>query len=160
MEQISDNQQKYNNYREQMGRLTKAIKAEFYMEAVFIEYAIMEDRLESVLCHSGQWKPKPDQFFSLDSKRKKVAKMAENKKSCAAKYFPPELTNQIDRWRLKRNSLIHALLKQSIHTEEVRSIALEGQTIAKTLNSKVTSYNRMLKRKSENNNDDMGGKGE
>ena len=148
MESISDNQQKYNNYREQMGRLTKAIKAEFYLEAIFIEYAIMEDRLESVLRHSGKWNPKPGQFFSLDSKRKKIAKMAEEKKSCAAKYFPPELTDQIDQWRLERNSLIHALLKQSIHTEEVRSVALEGHEIVKILNSKVTSYNRALDKKS------------
>ena len=146
MEQNIDNQQKCYNYKEQMGRLNRAIKAEFYLEAIFIEYAIMEDRLESILRHSGKWNPKPDQFVSLDSKRKRVEKMAEEKNSYAAKYFPPELTDRINQWRLKRNSLIHALLKQSIHTEEIRSVALDGQRIVKTLNSKTTSYNRALEK--------------
>ena len=38
------NQQKYENYKEQAIRLKKAINAKFYLEAVFIEYAIIEDR--------------------------------------------------------------------------------------------------------------------
>ena len=60
MEQITDNMQKYANYKEQMGRLNKALTSRFFLEAIFIEYAIMEDRLESVLRHSGRWNSKPD----------------------------------------------------------------------------------------------------
>ena len=51
--QIS-NMQKYFNYQEQMVRLKKALAAQFYLEAIFIEYAVMEDRLASVLIHSGR----------------------------------------------------------------------------------------------------------
>lgn len=47
MVQQADNMQKYLNYKEQMGRLKKAIANSFYLEAIFIEYAIIEDRLES-----------------------------------------------------------------------------------------------------------------
>ena len=39
---------KYLNYKEQMVRLKKAMAAQFYLEAIFIEYAVMEDRLESI----------------------------------------------------------------------------------------------------------------
>lgn len=53
MEQITDNMQKYANYKEQMGRLSKALTQGFFLEAIFIEYAILEDRLESILRHSG-----------------------------------------------------------------------------------------------------------
>lgn len=49
MEQITDNMQKYANYKEQMGRLSKALTQGFFLEAIFIEYAILEDRLESIL---------------------------------------------------------------------------------------------------------------
>ena len=147
METIIDNQQKYLNYREQMGRLTKAMKSGFYLEAIFIEYAIMEDRLESVLRHSKKWNPKSSQFVSLDYKRKKVEKLAEEKKSLASKYFTKELTDMIDRWRKDRNDLIHELLKQSLHTEDIRDIATEGHRIVKILNSKATSYNRIVDRK-------------
>ena len=54
MDVIADNQQKYENYREQICRLNKALKDHFYLEAIFIEYAILEDRLEAILCHSGR----------------------------------------------------------------------------------------------------------
>lgn len=68
METISSNQQKYENYREQMSRLSKAMKAEFYLEAIFIEYAIMEDRLESALRHAGRFNPKKEQAMLLQYK--------------------------------------------------------------------------------------------
>ena len=32
--------------------------AQFYLEAIFIEYAVMEDRLESILRHSSAFNPK------------------------------------------------------------------------------------------------------
>ena len=65
MEQISDNMQKYANYKEQMGRLKKALSQGFYLEAIFIEYAILEDRLESVLRHSGKWNGSPEKDQGL-----------------------------------------------------------------------------------------------
>lgn len=53
-----DNQQKYENYRVQSRRLVSALRSGFYLEAVFIEYAIIEDRLESALTHAGAFNPK------------------------------------------------------------------------------------------------------
>ena len=38
------NIQKYENYKEQMKRLDRALTNGFNLEAMFIEYAIMEDR--------------------------------------------------------------------------------------------------------------------
>lgn len=146
MEQIADNMQKYANYKEQMERLKKALTHRFYLEAIFIEYAIMEDRLESVLRHSGKWNPKPGTFPSLDFKRKKIAKMAEEKKSVAQKYFPVELTDSIESWKNERNRIIHALMKQSLHTEDLQKIAEDGQILVKILCSKTTLYNRALDR--------------
>ena len=65
MEQITDNMQKYANYKEQMGRLSKALTQGFFLEAIFIEYAILEDRLESILRHSGKWNPDAKNFVSF-----------------------------------------------------------------------------------------------
>ena len=48
-------QLKYENYREQFKRLNKAIANGFNLEAMFIEYAIMEDRTETVLRHADLW---------------------------------------------------------------------------------------------------------
>lgn len=144
MECIADNMQKYANYKEQMGRLKKALSHGFYLEAIFIEYAIMEDRLESVLRHSGKWNPKPNEYWSIDRKLNRVAKIAEEKRSIAAKYFPKELTDVLRTWKEQRNQLIHALLKQSLHTEDLREHAETGHALVKTLCSKTTSYNRRV----------------
>ena len=54
-EQAIDNQQKYENYTEQFRRLNKALANGFNLEAMFIAYAIMEDRTESILRHAGYW---------------------------------------------------------------------------------------------------------
>lgn len=149
MEQITNNMQKYANYKEQMGRLNKALANQFYLEAIFIEYAIMEDRLESVLRHSGKWNPKPNSFITLDRKCKIIEKMAEEKKSLAHKYFPVELTKDIEAWKDDRNRMIHALMKQQLHTEDLCNIAERGKGIVKTLCNKTTLYNRALKRRAE-----------
>jgi hypothetical protein len=55
METVIDNQQKYENYKEQFRRLNKAFANGFNMEALFIEYAIMEDRTELILRYAGLW---------------------------------------------------------------------------------------------------------
>lgn len=47
------NMEKYEAYRSMMVNLTKALKSGFYYEAIFIEYAIIEDRCLSVLLSAG-----------------------------------------------------------------------------------------------------------
>ena len=146
MDSTVDNQQKHENYRVQMGRLKAALRGHFYLEAIFIEYAIMEDRLEAILRHADKWHPKQDEFVSIDKKAKSVAKLAEEKKNPAHRYFPPELTDEILAWKGKRNQLIHALLKQSLYSEDLLEVAEEGEQLAKQLCSKATSHRRALER--------------
>ena len=47
------NMEKYEIYKQLSSDLTKAMKQGFYYEAIFIEYAILEDRLASVLRYAG-----------------------------------------------------------------------------------------------------------
>ena len=152
MEQIQNNMQKYENYKEQMGRLKKALGAGFNLEAIFIEYAIMEDRLESVLRHAGKWKePKSaDQVPSIQRKKTLIVKMAEEKKSLAHKYFSDDTLERVIMWKNKRNSLIHELLKQSLQTEELEELAQQGQELVKELSNKVKLFNRATDRQMKN----------
>lgn len=152
VEQVTDNMQKYANYKTQMGRLKKALSYQFYLEAIFIEYAILEDRLESVLRHGGNWNPKPGIFPSLDTKRKKIAKLAEEKKNPIGKYFSADLTDSIEAWKNERNRIIHALMKQSLHTGDLRKIAIDGEALTKLVCNKSTQYNRALERLAEKKN--------
>lgn len=141
-----DNRQKYENYREQFKRLNKALANGFHLEAMFIEYAIMEDRTESILRHADQWeaylKNRKGSPVSIDSKIRRIIKLAENKKNPLHKYFEDDLLEDILVWKNERNRLIHALLKQQLAHNEVRELAVRGNDLVKTLRSRSASFNR------------------
>ena len=149
MMQQANNMQKYSNYKEQMGRLKKAIANAFYLEAIFIEYAILEDRLESILRHSGKWNPKPNQHISIEKKISNVEKLAEEKRGLARKYFDENLFADLKAWKTERNQLIHALMKQLLHTEDLKNLADSGYALVKHLNNKSSQYNRCLEKRKE-----------
>lgn len=140
-----NNMQKYANYKEQFGRLKKAITNNFFLEAIFIEYAIIEDRLESILRHSGNYNPK--RHLSLNSKLHRVSEMSREAKGLTMKYFSGALLAEISAWKEERNKLIHALMKQKLHAEDLEVVALQGQLIAKTISNKTKSYNTALRKK-------------
>ena len=50
---VTNNQEKANAYKTQMARFKLARDQGFYYEAIFILYAMMEDRLSSFLLHAG-----------------------------------------------------------------------------------------------------------
>lgn len=139
---------KYENYKEQMERLKKAMTNRFYLEAIFIEYAILEDRLESALRHSGKWQPKPDQHTSIDRKVKLLMAQATEKKSLAQKYFQLEMMQAVLDWKNRRNPLMHSLMKQQLHTGDLSGLAEEGLALVKLVSNKVKLFNRAVERSS------------
>lgn len=149
----ADNLLKYGNYKEQMGRLKKAMANHFLLEALFIEYAVIEDRTESFLRHAGVFNP--EKHNTLVRKLNRIADLAKGKRSLLRKYITVETVEAIRVWKYERNRLIHALLKQDLSTGELEQIADEGQRLVKLLCSKATSYRRALERERQKN--DNGG---
>lgn len=147
MNYITDNMQKHDNYTEQMGRLKRAMNSEFYLEAIAIEYAVVEDRLESILRHSGVFNP--EKHDTLEKKRRRLAEMQRSKKGLVRKYISEELLQAIYDWKENRNPMTHTLLKLDLCVEDARAIAEEGQRIAKELNNKVSLYNKALERQAQ-----------
>ena len=74
------NQQKHENYTEQFVRLKKSVNSKFYLEAMFISYAIIEDRAEAILSYEGN-EIHSKNFVSIDKKLNKIKKIAEKQKS-------------------------------------------------------------------------------
>ena len=144
MDSVLDNREKYGNYKEQMGRLKKAMNSGFYIEAIAIEYAVIEDRMESILRHSNKYNP--DKHNTLNKKLNRVSELQRNKTGLLRKYISEELIEEIHEWKNNRNPIVHALLKLNLSTEDLKCIAEKGQSIVKTLCSKVTSYNRALEK--------------
>ena len=69
------NMQKYANYKEQMERLNRAMKDHFFLEAMFIEYAVIEDRCESILTHAGVFRP--ERHFTIVRKLRRIAALRD-----------------------------------------------------------------------------------
>ena len=99
-----DNMQKYGNYTEQLGRLKKAMTNHFLLEALFIEYAVIEDRTESILRHAGVFNS--EKHNTLCRKLNRIADILRSKKSLLRKYITVETINGIKTWKDKRNRLI------------------------------------------------------
>lgn len=136
------NMEKYQTYKSMNENLSKAMRSEFYYQAIFIEYAIIEDRCTSVLKHAG--------VKYLDSKgheiklSQKLTKMRDN----PAFHIPYiqqritlELLEEITVWKRERDKLIHALATIPYDHESVKATAVTGQELVKKLSSKVRSVN-------------------
>ena len=137
------NMQKYENYKAQMDKLNRALKEHFYLEAMFIEYAVMEDRCESILIHAGVFRP--DRHLTIIKKIRRIEALTQSN-ALAAKYFSKELLESMIVWKDQRNAFIHALMKQTFTGDDLEAIVTQGQAIIKTLCSKSTSYKRALER--------------
>lgn len=150
MAEKPENMQKYENYKEQFKRLNKAMNNRFYLEAIFISYAIMEDRTESILRHAGKWeqcvKRSRNGAPGIHSKINSIKKLAEQKKSLPNKYFSDDLLDNILEWKDERNRMIHALMKQSLTTEFLESLAIQGKEYARTLTNRSGSFRRAIER--------------
>ena len=149
MESIN-NDQKYLNYKEQFKRLDKALKYGFNLEAVFIEYAILEDRAEAVLRYEGnEIHTKERQFVSIDRKLKKIKDIAREKKSLPNRYFTEEFIDEILSWKEERNGMIHAFMKKQLTTESIEAVALKGKDLARQMANKATNYRRAVERRNK-----------
>ena len=72
---------------------------------------------------------------------------AEQRGTIANKYFSDSVLDEILIWKDKRNSLIHALMKQEVTTEGLAELALEGKTLARSLTNKSGSFTKAIEKK-------------
>lgn len=101
-----NNYEKNLKYRSLHETLTRALKSEFYYEAIFIEYAIMEDRTDSILRHANITIDDP----TLNNKIKTIKFNRAFKDDYIKKHLTFELLDSVNKWKKKRNDLIHDLV--------------------------------------------------
>ena len=133
------NEQKYYNYKVQSQRLKKAMDNGFLIEAIFIEYAMIEDRAEAVLRYENNT-INSKHHVTINRKLNKIKMLLTNKNSLISRYFSSELIDEVIEWKDKRNPMIHAMMKQSLSTEGLRELAEEGLALTKTMNRLSTNY--------------------
>ena len=148
METQTSNSIKHANYQEQFKRLNSALKNHFFLEAMFIEYAIMEDRSEAILRYENNFITSKN-FVSIDRKIMKIKTIAREKKSLASRYFNDEFLDELLLWKGKRNQVMHALMKQHLTSDELEQLAMQGKALASILRDKATNYKRMVERRNK-----------
>ena len=137
------NMAKYEIYKTMYENLTKAMKHGFYYEAIFIEYAILEDRTTSILSHAGQSTTDRSGHPLKLSKKIGILKSKEPFTSTyIRKRLAYELLDDVDTWRDARNALIHDLANTPYDSAHVKTIAEEGELLCKTFSNKSKNVNR------------------
>lgn len=138
------NLEKYNRYRSQFERLDLAMENKFYLEAIFIEYAILEDKTWSALKHAAF-----ENCEKLDGLDRKIDALKELKKNdeLAEKYFSSKLLGDVKCWKNDRNKLVHNLMETELDTKKLRGLAVRGRKLVDTFGSKVSQFNRALGRR-------------
>lgn len=148
------NMEKYENYKNQFQRLNRAMKNHFYLEAIAIEYAIIEDRTTSILAYEGNNRRRCDNM-SLHNKLNKIKNCANYStplRPWIGRYFSDDNSNKlIDRitdWKdYQRNRPTHRLMKILVTTEELHNYAENGKALCKELSNRANNYKRMVERK-------------
>ena len=135
------NYKKNQTYRELMEDLKLAVEKEFYYEAIFIEYAIFEDRTESLIRHSKIEHNLSDKEFTLHNKIKVMKYSSEFKSFYCNKHEILKLLIDVDNWRDKRNKLIHDLVNTELTYDDIKKIAINGYELVNKLNNKSTLVN-------------------
>ena len=139
----SKNIEKYETYKKMKADLSKSMKAGFYYEAIFIEYAIMEDRCLSALKHSGvKYVDSRGWELKLSAKLNKLKSHSAFSNPYIRKRITLELIGDIEIWKRDRDVLIHNLAKIPYDHEQVKQIAERGQLLVNMLDNKVRSVNR------------------
>ena len=146
----SKNMEKYEAYKSMKVNLTKAMNSGFYYEAIFIEYAIIEDRCLSLL-QSAEVKVVDNRGHTIKLSTK-INKFRTHKAFVVPfirKKLTADFLDEVENWKRDRDALIHNLADIPYDPESVKSIAEHGKELVRQLDNKVKSIQRYIKKEKE-----------
>lgn len=138
MSRLSD---KGKRFEELIHRIDRALTEGFYVEAMAITYALMEERTYSILDKlniSYKNKDKLYQCLTYLETHIKTSNLTCNPTSMNigdfttwldAELIQSKMIFSIQEWRKRRNDVIHDLAKQTIEYEDLKSPAMDGRNL-------------------------------
>ena len=141
------NYKKNQTYRELMEDLTLSLEKEFYYEAIFIEYAVLEDRTESLIRHSKIEHNLTKREMTLYNKINLIKSKEEFKSFYCNKHEIIKILDEVNEWKDKRNKLIHDLVNTTYTNDDIKEIAIKGHELVCKLNNKSTLINDYFDKK-------------
>ena len=149
-EVMISNEEKRQVYAILKTKLKIAMDQEFYLEALLLEYSIVEDRLLSILKHLGlKYTESDGRELQIGRKVKKVRGQIENKNPLIIGKVDVDLIDRIITWKNTRNELVHNSCHRLFNNEEVTKCAEEGAEIVRLLSNSATRIKRAVARKKE-----------
>lgn len=149
-EVMISNEEKRQVYAILKTKLKIAMDQEFYLEALLLEYSIVEDRLLSILKHLGlKYTESDGRELQIGRKIKKVRGQIENKNPLIIGKVDVDLIDRIITWKNTRNELVHNSCHRLFNNEEVTKCAEEGAEIVRLLSNSATRIKRAAARKNE-----------
>ncbi len=145
---VKSNRIKKENYELLIGRMKVAQEKEFFLEQTWIAYAIIEDRILSILDKIGLI-----QAHSIIMLNAKIRILTKEKASRSElrKIFYDDILKRIIQWAKKRNKLMHALASEKkkidIADPNIKDIAQTGESLAREISARVWSLKKILSKK-------------
>lgn len=141
------NTTKQEAYKAMKANLNKSMKSGFYYQAIFIEYAIIEDRCLSALKHAGvKYLDNRNQELKLSAKLNKMRSNQAFTNVYVRKRLTLEFIDQVENWKRERDKLIHKLATIPYDYDDVKRVAEQGREIVKNIDNLVRSINRYYDR--------------
>lgn len=148
---MEKNYVKQEIYKAMKVNLRKAMRFGFYYEAIFIEYAILEDRCLSLLKHAGvKYSDSKGNELKISEKIQKLRGNPAFDNPYVRKRLTLEFIQDMEDWKRNRDQLIHDLAKLPYNNERIKEIAEQGQDITRILENKTKSLNAYFEQHSKN----------
>lgn len=154
--EISMRQYQRNMHKDFYDRSKTAIEAGFYLEAIFLEYAAIEGRLEIILGMLGLPCNKDLEIMTRKEVRisSRIKCLNQYRKNCPTVFNASKLEwnffsshGKMNRWIRERNTFIHGLYKDAATYNSrkhlCREIAEDGLKIARGLYNEARRIRRM-----------------
>lgn len=141
--------EKNNHYKELMSRMNQAHENEYYLEACWFAYTVLEDRLLSALRQSGGACYANHRPIRMLGKKMQEIRQRKRNDQLLAAYFNDALMDRIHQWKGNRNDLTHAMADGTKPMSEIDKAAYLLSINAKGLVKDVCSAARLLKKNRE-----------
>src|SRR6266436_6142303 len=111
---MSKSHRKAKHYTALLKKMEASIKAESYLEASWIAYAILEDRLVAVMLSTGGATTKKGKRVTMLGPKIEFLRNRRRRDKLLAANFSKDWLNKLARWKDRRNKLMHAMATATV----------------------------------------------
>ncbi len=137
---------KREHYVELLEKMDEAHSLEYFLEASWIAYSILEDRLLSALLQSGGATHNNGKDIRMLGVKIKILRQRRINDDLLAAYFDDEFMEELKLWKDDRNELMHAMADSTKTIQELEKDTYLLSTKSKRLVSKTCNAARLLKK--------------